>query len=262
MITGSRLRDWLYWKLYPGVNLHARLRYRYIPMHFGGSKANPLKVLDAGSGNGMLSYQSYARGNDVLGISFNASEVEKASRIFNQYLRIPESRLKFRCGNLYDLDDLEDESFDEIICSETLEHLRQDEKVCRSFWRLLKPGGVLHVCAPNAEHPYNATFPLDIDERGGHVRPGYTMETYRLLLQSVGFTLESFAGLGGSIRQWFNRHIKETQGRFGAWSGVPLFVVSVVFLPLESKDIDPEVPFSIYVKARKGDPHSVATSAQ
>jgi len=129
---------------------------------------------------------------------------------------------------------------------------KRDDEVCRRFWHLLKPGGVLHLCAPNAEHPYNAAFPLDLDETGGHVRAGYTLESYAALLRPIGFEIVAHEGLGGRMRQRFNRRIKETQERWGAAAGLPLFFLALACLLFESRDADSDLPFSIYVQARKG----------
>jgi SAM-dependent methyltransferase len=243
--------DRLKWWIYPGINLHARLRYQRIPIHFSPSAMNqPCRILDAGSGNGMLAYQAWKKGARVIGVSFKASEVLGARRLFNAFRKIPESDLRFIEGNLYALE-FPDNSFDAIICSETLEHLRHDDAVCRSFWRLLKPGGFLHLCAPNADHPYNVTFPLDPEERGGHVRPGYTLSSWQALLAPIGFQIQVTEGLGGPVRQFFNRHIKETQERYGAWAGLPLFVLSQICLPFERRSAEAQSPFSIYVQAIK-----------
>lgn len=244
-------RDYLYWQLYPGLNLHARLRYRELPRFFNEEvgKSNR-RILDAGCGNGMLSYQGYMLGNRVIGVSIKENEVEKARRLFNQWRSIAEDRLRFEEGNLYNLS-FSDNYFDSIICAEVLEHLRRDRVVCESFFRILKPGGVAHICAPNAKHPYNKAFPLDHQEQGGHVRPGYTEQDYRNLLEPVGFRVEEVVGLGGPIRQAFNRRIKETQARFGAAAGLPLFFLALAVLPLERFQPEPRVPFSIYVRARK-----------
>jgi len=241
----------LKWLLYPGINLHARLRHRSLPQYFGGSDdQGPRRVLDAGSGNGMLSYQSYRKGNTVIGVSFKSSEVVGSRKLFNDFLGIPEERLRFEEGNLYDLE-FPNDHFDEIICAEVLEHLRRDTEVCRSFWRILKPGGVLHICAPNAEHPYNATFPLDESESGGHVRAGYTWGSYRTLLEPIGFQLVEAVGLGGPVRQFFNWRIKEVQSRFGVIAGFPLFLSALPLLVFESRRHESERPFSLYVKAAK-----------
>jgi SAM-dependent methyltransferase len=198
----------------------------------------------------MLAYQAWRKGSRVVGVSFKTSEVHGAQQLFNSWLRIPENQLRFIEGNLYQLH-FDDSSFDSIICSETLEHLLRDEEVCRTFWRLLKPGGVLHVCAPNSAHPYNKSFPLDENESGGHVRAGYTLNAWHALLDPLGFQIQELEGLGGPIRQFFNRRIKETQERFGAFSGLPLFILAQVFLPFESRADEASKPFSIYVKAIK-----------
>lgn len=246
-----RLRCWAKWTFFPGTNLHARLRYRRLPIHFGESdRKSKRRVLDAGSGNGMLAYKAWAKGNQVLAVSIKSAEVAGCRNLFNQYLEIDQNELEFRECNLYALD-LEAESFDEVICSETLEHLLRDEEVCRTFWRLLKPGGMLHLCTPNAEHPYNKAFLLDYEEKGGHVRPGYTEESYRELLEPLGFEVEETMGLGGPIRQAFNRKIKELQSRLGAVAGLPLFLLALLVLPFERRDVSPTMPFSIYAKVGK-----------
>ena len=246
-----RLR--LKWLLFPGVNLHSRHRYSLLPANLGVPAFGEIRrVLDAGCGNGMLAYKSYQLGNEVVGITFKEKEVAGCRRLFNEYLSIPEKWLSFRLGNLYQLD-FPDGSFDEIICSEVLEHLRDDDAVCRRFWRLLRPGGALHICAPNSDHPYNASFPLDPDESGGHVRPGYSLADYRRLLEPIGFEIDCVKGLGGPVRQAFNRRIKDMQARFGTAAGAPLFLLCLPCLRFENKKEEQRMPFSIYVRAVKPD---------
>lgn len=245
------VRTQLKWLSFPGVNLHARHRYHLLPQHFGAAAQGQMRrVLDAGCGNGMLAYKSHLLGNRVIGVTLKEGEVAGCRRLFNDHLAIPEERLSFRLGNLYELD-FDDASFDEIICSEVLEHLRDDVGVCRSFWRLLRPGGLLHVCAPNARHPYNASFPLDPHEAGGHVRAGYDLADQRKLLEPIGFEIDTVLGLGGPVRQAFNRRIKDVQARFGTWAGVPLFLLSLPCLWFENGKRERTLPFSIYVRAVK-----------
>lgn len=243
------IRDRIKWWLFPGINLHARLRYRVLPRHFSppADGADGL-VLDAGCGNGMLTYQAHLLGNRAIGVSIKEGEVERNRRLFNGYLRIPEDRLSFRVHNLYEIESL-GMQFDQIICSEVLEHIRRDEDLCRAFWRVLKPGGVLHLCCPNAEHPDHVNYPLDPDERGGHVRPGYTAASYRALLEPIGFELSEPIGLGGPVRQACNKRITAIQESHGLLPGLLLFAV---FWPLQVFDNGrPRVPYSLYVQARK-----------
>jgi SAM-dependent methyltransferase len=196
----------------------------------------------------MLAYRAWQRGATVLGISIKQGEVEGCRTMFNHAKGISDTTLQFENLNLYTLSGSPSQ-FDAIICTEVLEHIRDDRGVCAMFAELLKPGGCLHVTSPNAEHPYNRDFPLDCEERGGHVRPGYTRDRYYALFEPLGFRIEEVSGLGGPVRQAFNRRIKATQERWGAAAGLPLFFVALPFLWLDSQA--PRVPFSLYARARK-----------
>lgn len=242
------MRDRIKWWLFPGLNLHARLRNRVLPRYFGRSTdAHRRDVLDAGCGNGMLAYQSYLRGNRVLGISIKEGEIERDQRLFNGMLGVPKDRLEFRVHNIYELDKI-DRKFDEIICTEVLEHIADDDNVCRSFFNALKPGGVLHLCCPNADHPDHAAMHLDEDESGGHVRAGYTEATYRQLLGSVGFDIAEIVGLGGRVRQSINKRITQAQSG-GFLAGLALFLVTWPLHNVDGERADP--PYSLYVRAAR-----------
>lgn len=248
MQTIWSLRDRIRWAFFPGMNLHARLRYCLLPEEFEVCPTGAIKtVLDAGCGNGMLSYQSYLRGNRVTGVSIKQEEVAKCRRLFNGLLRIPEDRLRFEHINLYEIERL-GAVFDEIICSEVLEHIVRDRDIICDFYSLLKPGGILHLCCPNADHPDNAATPLDVREQGGHVRSGYTLDGYKQLLEPVGFRIERSFGLGGPVRQFFNSRITRIQ-HYGKLAAVLLFPAGILLSALDCRN--PAIPYSIYVKARK-----------
>ena len=242
------LRERLKWLLFPGLNLNARLRFRELPKHFGRPKPGETRdVLDAGCGNGMLSYQAWKLGNRVLGVSIK-DEVIRDKKLFNEFHGIPEKELEFRDHNLYDIDSI-GRQFDEIICCEVMEHIKGDTQVCQSFFNILKPGGVLHICCPNPVHPINANYPLDPNETGGHVRPGYTYEGFKQLLEPIGFQVSEPTGLGGPIRQHCNTQITNIQIFGGLKLGIPLFFLLSPLAWLDGSN--PKVPFSIYVRARK-----------
>jgi SAM-dependent methyltransferase len=243
------LRDRIKWQLFPGLNLHARLRFARLPEHFGSpTNGEERWVLDAGCGNGMLSYQSCMKGNHVIGVSLKEGEIARNKRLFNEYLGIPESRLQFRIHNLYEVDGL-GRTFDEIICTEVLEHIVHDDQVCRKYFDILNPGGVLHLCCPNAEHPDNKDHDLDRTESGGHVRSGYTEASYRALLEPIGFEVLPPIGLGGPVRQFCNKRITNAQyvGRLPL--GLATFATLAPFAALDGPT--PTVPLSLYVIAKK-----------
>lgn len=245
----SGLKENVKWLLFPGTNLNARLRVRVIGSQLGRPNgAGPLSILDAGCGNGALAYEAHLLGNNVLGVSIK-DEVERNRRLFNHRLQIPEEKLRFKELNLYDVESLGANQFDEIICTEVMEHISGDSKVCKSFFHILKPGGRLHLCCPNADHPYHRNYPLDPDEKGGHVRPGYTHETYRALLEPIGFQVSSQKGIGGYWRHKGNEWIRSVEKIAGVGGGVLAFFVINPVAWLDR--LTTSMPFSLYVQATK-----------
>jgi SAM-dependent methyltransferase len=243
------LRERLKWQLFPGINLHARLRFRVLPEKFHGPENGEERlVLDAGCGNGMLAYQSYLKGNRVIGVSIKEGEVARNKKLFNEYLRIPEERLTFAVHNLYDIPSL-GRRFDEIICTEVLEHIERDDEVCRVFFEILKPSGVLHLCCPNADHPDNQSHMLDESESGGHVRAGYTFESYKALLEPIGFAVSEPIGLGGPLRQFCNKRITQAQHLGRLPLGLLTFAALAPFAAFDTSS--PKIPYSLYVRSRK-----------
>jgi SAM-dependent methyltransferase len=205
-------------------------------------------VLDAGSGNGYFSWLAYKSGAHVVAMNFEASQTEKAKRFLVDYRNADPTRLRFEQFNLYELPN-EARQFDEIICYEVLEHLRNDRAVVEQFYRILRPGGVLHVCSPNRLHPRHQAEILDTNEAGGHVRAGYTEEDYRTLLEPCGFRVDQVAGIGPRSVYVADAVLRFIRNRVGDVAALPLLPFALPFVWLAG--INPPVPFSIYVRARK-----------
>ncbi|MBI3615678.1 MAG: methyltransferase domain-containing protein [Candidatus Omnitrophica bacterium] len=232
------------WLLFPGLDLHTRCRYRFLPQFF---RSGPIDTLDAGCGNGALTYAAYKMGNHVLGVTYGPVETEKNLALFS-FLKTDSSHLRFQTFNIYDLPKL-GRQFDQIICSETLEHIRQDRVIVQHFYNLLRPAGILHLCCPYALHPEHHLGRVDNPEDGGHVRDGYTLESYRSLLEPVGFELVKSVGLGSPLLVQLDRPVRYLRNKGGDALAVPLFLMS---WPLQFLDfLNPSIPFSLYVQAVK-----------
>jgi len=228
--------------LFPGLDLHTRCRYRYLPRWF---RSGPIDTLDAGCGNGALAYAAYQRGNRVLAISIRRDEVERNQAYFGNLLPGCD-RLQFRQMNIYDLPTL-GRSFDQIVCTETLEHITRDAEVVSTFARLLRPGGVLHLCCPFSLHPENNLGRTDGPEDGGHVRDGYTLESYQRLLDRAGLRIVACGGLGTPLLVKLDRQLSLFRGQHGDAAALPLFLA---YLPLSMLDRpNPRLPLSLYVQA-------------
>ena len=244
MSQSSKLKWMLRGWLYPGLDLHTRNRASLCRFW----RTGPRDVLDAGSGNGYFSWLAYQSGARVLALNYEQGQVEKARAFLIGYRKADPARLRFEQYNLYDLP-RETRSFDEIICYEVLEHLRRDREVLEQFYRLLKPGGVLHLCCPHRLHPRHQAEVLDVNETGGHVRQGYTEADYRELLEPLGFKIERVAGIGTPGVYFADKFLRILRNRMGDALALPFLPLTLPFVWLAR--MNPRVPFSVYVMAAK-----------
>lgn len=229
---------------YPGLDLHTRNRASLCRFWQTG----PRDVLDAGSGNGYFSWLAYQTGARVVAMNYEQEQVEKARDFLIGYKRADPSRLQFERRNLYDLT-RETRTFDEVICFEVLEHLRNDRSVVNEFYRILRPGGALHLCCPHRLHPRHLVEALDTNESGGHVRAGYTEQDYRKLLEPIGFHIESVVGIGTAAVYHADRVLRAIRNRFGDWVALPLLPIALPAVWFAT--LNPRMPFSLCVKAIK-----------
>lgn len=230
--------------LYPGLDLHTRNRASLKVFWSRGER----DVLDAGCGNGYFAWLAYRSGARVVALNIDSAQLRKASDLLFDVFGVQPSRLRFEHANLYALDK-EQRRFDEIICYEVLEHLRDDKTVLRQFHRLLRPGGSLHLCCPNRLHPRHIAEVLDDDEQGGHVRPGYIEQEYRDLLEPLGFSIRRVVGIGPMHLYYADAAMRFLRHHLGDWAALPLLPLA---LPLVwGAGFNPQQPFSLYVQAVK-----------
>ena len=97
------------------------------------------KILDFGSGFGTTA-NHLAKNNDVLAIEPNAEMVEA---------RICENSYRQIIGNIEQLREQEDNSFDVIVCHCVLDYLKERKDIFREFCRVLKPNGIISIVKHN-----------------------------------------------------------------------------------------------------------------
>lgn len=99
------------------------------------------KILDAGSGSGLLLREIYKRNTEVelFGVDYSDIRVKQASKYCNER-GLP---IKFSQGNLLDLSQFESESFDKVVCRFVYEYLIDPVAVTTELKRVLKKGGEL-----------------------------------------------------------------------------------------------------------------------
>jgi 2-polyprenyl-3-methyl-5-hydroxy-6-metoxy-1,4-benzoquinol methylase len=142
-------------------------------------------------------------GNDVVGISFDARNNDVARRRA-EILGI--SGVDFIQGDLRKLDEMQPRlgSFDQIICQETIEHIRNDSKLVNDLASLLKPDGRLYLTTPSLGHRpvYGELEQHTWSEDGGHVRYGYSHEQLAEMFHSAGLEVIDRSFVSGALSQW------------------------------------------------------------
>jgi len=97
------------------------------------------KVLDFGSGRGITA-SYFASDNEVLAI-------EPDSKILSE--RITDNEYTQIHGDIQNLKEFEDESFDVILCHNVFEYTLDREDIAKQFARILKKDGVLSILKHN-----------------------------------------------------------------------------------------------------------------
>ena len=172
------------------------------------------QALDVGCGAGDNAALIKARGwsGDIYGVTRSASEAERAQAYMRDcWVTDVETGLP---------DDLLRRSFDVIIFSHILEHLRYPAAVVHTFSKLLSKGGQLLIAVPNimsfrmrwqflrGDFRYSPEGGV-LDDTHLHFYTYFTADEY-LLSESTDLTL-SHKGVSGSVPLWLlRRHVFPT----------------------------------------------------
>lgn len=107
------------------------------------------KILDLGCGDGYYSFllSGFSPKIEITGIDNHIAAIESAKR------QVRKKNVQFIIGNAEKLP-FSENSFDKIVMSEIIEHVKDDEKVLQEARRVLKPGGILVLTTPNKDYPF------------------------------------------------------------------------------------------------------------
>lgn len=160
-----------------------------------------LRTLDVGSGSGAFSIYATKMGNYTIGINSNEEEI-----------KIAKERAKILGLNNVEFINIDLKSFgkyiknignfDQIICFELIEHLKDDKKIISDLSQVLKPGGKLILTTPFKKHKPLLGERLSKYEDGGHVRWGYTYDELKDIFNNCGLKIISVEYMNGIISQY------------------------------------------------------------
>lgn len=138
-------------------------------------EAGGLACLDIGSDNGVISFLLRRRGGRWKSADLDENAVRCIRSLVHQDV--------YRIGGLET--PFQNNEFDRVVIVDFLEHIRTDAEFVRELHRIIKPGGELIVNVPHAKQSLLRRFRHWIgqtDEKHGHVRPGYTLESLKKIL--------------------------------------------------------------------------------
>lgn len=140
-----------------GLRLRARKILDNIPK-------NVENMLDAGCGTGVYSFTLRKRAGRIRGIDIDQNKINYVRRT-NRY-----NNIDFLKGDLRKIN-FDKESFDLVICSDVIEHIKEDKKAFREISRVLKNGGIIRFTVPYKSKSNSKDY-----KKYGHERPGYNEE--------------------------------------------------------------------------------------
>ncbi|XP_050403439.1 ubiquinone biosynthesis O-methyltransferase, mitochondrial [Patella vulgata] len=106
------------------------------------------KILDVGSGGGILSEPLARLGAFVIGVDASVENIKTAQAhvIRNEHVA---SNIKYICATVEDLIESEERSFDCVIASEVVEHVLDTSMFIKACCKLVKPGGSMFLTTLN-----------------------------------------------------------------------------------------------------------------
>jgi SAM-dependent methyltransferase len=155
--------------------------FRQIPLRAG------MRVLDAGCGSGRHLCEPFRTpGVDVAGVDLNRDDLGKAKGFLSLMAKEQKGRWLVAQADVTKLP-FADCSFDVVICSEVLEHIKDNRTAVAELVRVLKPGGDLVVTVPRfwPERICWAISRAYHREPGGHIRI-YRKQELMDLLEAAG----------------------------------------------------------------------------
>ena len=157
------------------------------------------KVLDIACGIGYGS-RIIAREKElkITAVDIHDGAVEYAKEYYNN------GDIDFKCRDAFEVE-FASNSFDTIVCFETIEHVEKDEELIKRFYTWLRPSGKLVCSVPN-----EAVLPFHKKKFPYHVRH-YRFDELSKLVENTGFKISY---IGSQHDRNEKAVVDDTKGKF------------------------------------------------
>ncbi|MHC4870441.1 MAG: class I SAM-dependent methyltransferase [Planctomycetota bacterium] len=177
-----------------GNGLHVKHRLTEYHKFFMNNITSGSKVLDIGSGNGALAYEI----SNINSVKVTGIELREANHKFaiENYAK---DNITFKCGDA--LNDLPDKTFDIIVLSNVLEHLKERPAFLNKINTIYSPEKIL-IRVPLFDREWRIPLKkeLGLDWRSDKTHETeYTFESFENEITEAGLKIESIKSRWGEI---------------------------------------------------------------
>ncbi len=162
---------------------YVRRELRKLRKVFGNKK---IEIYDAGTGYAQYSYfmAKNLQPNNIYAVDVKEKWINDSKEFFaSQNL----NNVTFGIEDLTQID--HENKFDLVICVDVMEHIEDDVKVFRNYFRALKPGGFLLINTPSIFGGSDVHEETEESFIGEHARDGYSHEDLESKLTPLGFSV-------------------------------------------------------------------------
>ena len=151
-------------------------------------------LLDLGCGNGIHLFPLAKKIGFGLGLDFSPEMIKAANNRLGSIQQI--DNLEFRVSNAANLDSVESEQFDSVICIGAFEHMLDKKAVLSEIFRALKKGGRLFILTPNGGYTWYSRLAKRLNLDITHLSTDQFLHNQKIaeMLQTSGFSEISIRG--------------------------------------------------------------------
>ena len=146
-----------------------------------------INTLEVGPGGGPWTLHILELGNRVTVLDVDEDSLKRLEYKLKRFGCYEPSRIRLVHSDIRDFDP--GECFDQIVLFEVLEHIKEDKLVMQKLAKCLRPGGRMLISTPSADFIPFYSEGIDMEDKGGHVRKGYSFEDFANIAEGLGLEI-------------------------------------------------------------------------